>query len=248
MYPFERFTEDAKKTLTLAQEEAERSHHSYIGTEHLLLGLLRLRDGVAHQALVEMGLEVGRLRETIKSILGRDERIILQQIIPTSRVKKVIEIAFEQSRRMGLTFVGSGHLLMAIALEGEGIAARVLEDMGANASKVVATVERLMREQPRGGEPETWPVPEPVSFTPETSGELQSNVEALVRLLRHPHIANLLRAKGLSDVEGLGARLGEPPQEVVQLRAQLRSLQGAESEIRKRLDRAEQDWLRGLTD
>ena len=75
MYPFERFTEDAKRVLTLAQEEAERSHHSYIGTEHLLLGIMRGK-GTGHDALVELGIDAGRVRAVIASVLGRNERII----------------------------------------------------------------------------------------------------------------------------------------------------------------------------
>src|SRR5262252_1517943 len=101
MYPFERFTERAKKVLTLAQEEAERAHHSYIGTEHLLLGLLRAEEGIAHAALRALGVGVEDTRERIEGVLGRNERIIVQQVIPTSRVKKVIEIAFEEAQRVG---------------------------------------------------------------------------------------------------------------------------------------------------
>jgi ATP-dependent Clp protease ATP-binding subunit ClpC len=103
MYPFERFTEDAKKVLTLAQEEAERAHHSYIGTEHLLLGLLRQPDTTAAEVLRELGIDIDAVRATIASVLGRNERIDIRQIIPTSRVKKVIEIAFEEAVRRGRT-------------------------------------------------------------------------------------------------------------------------------------------------
>src|SRR5438132_335944 len=125
MYPFERFTERAKKVLTLAQEEAERSHHSYIGTEHLLLGLLREGEGLAAKVLNNLGVEIGKVRQTIESVLGRNERIIIQQIIPTSRVKKVIEISFEEARRMGHNYVGTEHLLLGLLIEGEGLAQQI---------------------------------------------------------------------------------------------------------------------------
>ena len=118
--------------LTLAQEEAERSHHSYIGTEHLLLGLLREKDGIGARALANLGIKVGNVRETIESVLGRNERIIVQQIIPTSRVKKVIELSFEEARRMAHNYVGTQHLLLGLLIEGEGIAAHVLSDLGAS--------------------------------------------------------------------------------------------------------------------
>ena len=146
LYPFERFTERAKKVLTLAQEEAERSHHSYIGTEHLLLGLLREGEGLAAKVLNNLGVEINKVRSTIESVLGRNERIIIQQIIPTSRVKKVIEISFEEARRMGNNYVGTEHLLLGLLIEGEGIAAHVLEDLGANLEKVRGEIERLLHE------------------------------------------------------------------------------------------------------
>jgi ATP-dependent Clp protease ATP-binding subunit ClpA len=143
VYPFERFTERAKKVLTLAQEEAERSRHSYIGTEHLLLGLLREHDGLAARVLANLGVDIDAVRQVIESVLGRNERIIIQQIIPTSRVKKVIELSFEESRRMGHDYVGTEHILLGLMMEGEGIAAHVLHDLGATLDKVRAELDRL---------------------------------------------------------------------------------------------------------
>jgi flavin reductase (DIM6/NTAB) family NADH-FMN oxidoreductase RutF len=162
MYPFERFTERAKKVLTLAQEEAERSHHSYIGTEHLLLGLLREGEGLAAKVLNNLGVEIGKVRETIESVLGRDERILIQQIIPTSRVKKVIEISFEEARRMGHNFVGTEHLLLGLILEGEGIAAHVLEDLGATLDKVRSEIEVLLRDWTEPAGPAAVPAFPPI--------------------------------------------------------------------------------------
>jgi len=164
LYPFERFTERAKKVLTLAQEEAERSHHSYIGTEHLLLGLLREGEGLAAKVLNNLGVEINKVRSTIESVLGRNERIIIQQIIPTSRVKKVIEISFEEARRMGNNYVGTEHLLLGLLIEGEGIAAHVLEDLGANLEKVRSEIEKLLHES--GLEEEAKDAPKKASKTP----------------------------------------------------------------------------------
>jgi len=164
VYPFERFTERAKKVLSLAQEEAERSHHSYIGTEHLLLGLLREGDGLAAKVLSNLGVEIGKVRQTIESVLGRNERIVVQQIIPTSRVKKVIELSFEEARRTGHNYVGSEHLLLGLLTDGEGIAAHVLHDLGATLDKVRAEIERLRH----GGstQEESEPAPKKPSKTP----------------------------------------------------------------------------------
>jgi Clp amino terminal domain, pathogenicity island component len=146
MYPFERFTDPAKAVLSHAQEEAERSGHSYIGTEHLLLGLLRVADGVAARALASLGVEEGQVRTTIASVLGRNERIALQQIIPTSRVKKVIEISFAEAQRGARGHVGTGQLLIGLAIEGEGIAAHVLRDLGADPKKIAGAVAAVEAE------------------------------------------------------------------------------------------------------
>jgi ATP-dependent Clp protease ATP-binding subunit ClpC len=163
VYPFERFTERAKKVLALAQEEAERSHHSYIGTEHVLLGLLREGDGIAAKVLSNLGVEIEKVRQTVESLLGRTEQIIVQQIIPTSRVKKVLEISFEEARRMGHNYVGSEHLLLGLLTEGEGIAAHVLVDLGATLDKVRAEIERVLHDSTQG---ELEPAPKRPSKTP----------------------------------------------------------------------------------
>jgi flavin reductase (NADH) len=139
MYPFERFTEDSKRVLMFAQEEAERSRHSYIGTEHILLALFR-QPGVARDVLNSMGIREADVRETVARVLGRSERTLIQQIIPTSRVKKVIEISFEQARSMGSNFVDTGHLLLGLVLEGDGIAAHVLHDLGATSDRLIPAV------------------------------------------------------------------------------------------------------------
>jgi hypothetical protein len=159
MYPFERFTARAKKVLTLAQQEAEKAGRSYIGTEHLLLGLLRVEGGAAAKVLNRLGVEIDGVRTAIAGNLGRSEGRI-QQTIPTSRVKKVIEVAFEEARRMGTTYVGTEHLLLGLLIEGEGFAAHVLDDLGVDLEKVRADIDRLHHEVPSeeaGSEPEKAP-------------------------------------------------------------------------------------------
>ncbi|MHB1500100.1 MAG: Clp protease N-terminal domain-containing protein [Candidatus Dormibacteria bacterium] len=163
MHPFERFTQASKRVLTLAQDEAEKSHHSYIGTEHVLLGLLRESDGLAAKVLGSLGVEIEHVRATIESVLGRNERIIAQQIIPTSRVKKVFEFAFAEAKREGDHHVGTEHLLLGLLIEGEGIAAHVLEDLGATMDRVreqIASLKahdlRLAPPQPGQAEEDPW--------------------------------------------------------------------------------------------
>lgn len=136
MYPFERFTQKAKQALVFAQQEAEKSHHSFIGSEHILLGLMREPACQAAKVLANLGLQIDGVRAAIEAVLGGDERIFVQQILPTSRVKKVIEIAFEEAKRMNNTYVGTEHLLLGLLIEGEGIAAHVLEESGASLERV----------------------------------------------------------------------------------------------------------------
>jgi ClpA/ClpB-like protein len=147
MYSHGQFTEHGKKVLTLAQEEAVRQQHGYIGTEHILVGLMLESDGLAAKALDNLGVELDTVRRTIEAVLGRHERPVLPQIIPTSRVKTAIELAFEEARQMGHPYVGTEHLLLGILVEGEGVAAHVLEDLGANLPTVRAEIARLLNEQ-----------------------------------------------------------------------------------------------------
>lgn len=147
MYSHGQFTEHGKKVLTLAQEEAVRQEHGYIGTEHILVGLMLESDGLAAKALHNLGVELDTVRRTIEAVLGRNERPVLPQIIPTSRVKTVIELAFKEARQMGHRYVGTEHLLLGLVIEGEGVAAHVLEDLGANLPTVRAEIARLLSEK-----------------------------------------------------------------------------------------------------
>src|SRR4030088_3565005 len=144
MYPFERFSDDAKLTLQMAQEEAQLSQHSYIGTEHLLLGLLRIEEGTGRQVLTGLGISFAEVRNKISMAVGSGERGLIQNIVPTARVKRVIEIAFEQDRRMGHDHVDSGHLLLALVLEGHGLAVQVLTDLGASRANVIEALDRKL--------------------------------------------------------------------------------------------------------
>lgn len=149
-YPFERFSDEAKQTLMAAQKEAELSQRGYIGTEHILLGLLRISSGSAYRALAKLAIDYETVRTTIEKALGRRDRPGQNEPIPTTRVKRVIEIAFEASRRMGWQTVESGHLLMGVAIEGQGIAAIVLKDLGAGADRVTAAVEHELHAPAAG--------------------------------------------------------------------------------------------------
>jgi len=133
---FEKFTERARKVLSLAQEEAQRFQHNYIGTEHLLLGLVREGEGVAAQVLSNLGVELNKVRSAVEFIIGRGDRIVLGEIGLTPRAKKVIELAVDEARRLNHHYIGTEHLLLGLVREGEGVAAGVLESLGVNLEKV----------------------------------------------------------------------------------------------------------------
>src|SRR5216684_1129971 len=133
---FDRFTERARKVLSLAQEEAQRFQHNYIGTEHLLLGLVREGEGVAAKVLSNLGVELNKVRSAVEFIIGRGDRIVLGEIGLTPRAKKVIELAVDEARRLNHHYIGTEHLLLGLVREGEGIAAGVLESLGVNLEKV----------------------------------------------------------------------------------------------------------------
>jgi len=133
---FDKFTERARKVLSLAQEEAQRFNHNYIGTEHLLLGLVREGEGVAAKVLSNLGVELNKVRSAVEFIIGRGDRIVLGEIGLTPRAKKVIELAVDEARRLNHHYIGTEHLLLGLVREGEGIAAGVLESLGVNLEKV----------------------------------------------------------------------------------------------------------------
>ena len=136
----------------LAQEEAQRFQHNYIGTEHLLLGLLREREGVAAQVLSNLGVEVDQVRHSIDAIIGHGSRIVLGELRITPRAKKVIELALDEALRLNHRFIGTEHLLLGLIREGDGIAAGVLENQGLKLEQVRTETLRVLREHQRGQE------------------------------------------------------------------------------------------------
>src|SRR3972149_5054367 len=111
---FDKFTERARKVLTLAQEEAQRFNHNYIGTEHLLLGLVREGDGVAAKVLANLGVELNKVRSAVEFIIGRGDRTVTGEIGLTPRAKKGIELAVDAARRLSHHYIGTEHLLLGL--------------------------------------------------------------------------------------------------------------------------------------
>jgi ATP-dependent Clp protease ATP-binding subunit ClpC len=145
---FEKFTERAHKVLTLAQEEAVRLRHNHIGTEHLLLGLVREGNGLAAKVLTELGVNLETIRDDVESIIGHGDRIVRGQVGLTPRAKKVIELAVDEARRLNHHYIGTEHLLLGLIREGNGVAAGVLEQEGLHLGEIRRQVMQSLNSLP----------------------------------------------------------------------------------------------------
>ncbi len=141
---FDKFSEHARRVLTLAQEEAQRFNHSYIGTEHILLGLVREEEGVAAKVLTGMGVSLPKVRQAVEYIIGAGEKQAVGASGLTSRAKKIIELAIDEARQMGHSYIGTEHLLLGILREGECVAAKVLHSLDINQERTRAEISRVL--------------------------------------------------------------------------------------------------------
>ncbi|MEE9324721.1 MAG: Clp protease N-terminal domain-containing protein, partial [Dehalococcoidia bacterium] len=143
---FEKFSERARRVLSLAQEEAQNFNHNYIGTEHILLGLVRETEGVAAKVLINLGVELSKVRSAVEFIIGKGERASSGEIGLTPRAKKVIELAVDEAKRLNHQYIGTEHLLIGLLREGEGVAAGVLESLGVNLEKGRGETTRILSQ------------------------------------------------------------------------------------------------------
>ena len=127
---FEKFSERARRVLTLAQEEAQSLNHSYIGTEHILLGLVREEEGVAAKVLINLGVGLSKVRASVEFVTGRGDKPGATETGLTPRARRVIELAIDEARYLGHNYIGTEHLLLGLLREGEGIAFGVLDSLG----------------------------------------------------------------------------------------------------------------------
>jgi Clp amino terminal domain, pathogenicity island component len=146
--PFDQFTDRARRAISLAQEEARALNHGYVGTEHFLLGLMRVEDGVAARALAKLGLRLEDARARVVAIIGRGEETPMPPIPFTPRAKKVLELALRESLSLGQGYVGTEHLLLGLGREAEGVAARILLDLDAGPERVREAVTSVLATAP----------------------------------------------------------------------------------------------------
>ena len=141
---FERFTDRARRVVVLAQEEARLLNHNYIGTEHILLGLIHEGEGVAAKALESLGISLEAVRAQVEEIIGHGGQAPSGHIPFTPRAKKVLELSLREALQLGHNYIGTEHILLGLIREGEGVAAQVLVKLGADLSRVRQQVIQLL--------------------------------------------------------------------------------------------------------
>jgi len=176
-----RFTDRAQKVILIAQEEAKRLNHDYVGTEHILLGLVALGEGVAAQVLINIGVDFKRVRMEIEKIVGTGDNMMLLGEIPfTPRAKKVLEFAVEEAQHMGHSYIGTEHILLGLIREEEGVAARVLENLGLKLESVRESVLEFIGEGEEAQAQKDAPAPKGKTKTP-TLDEFARDLTQLAR-------------------------------------------------------------------
>jgi ATP-dependent Clp protease ATP-binding subunit ClpC len=199
---FERFTDRARRVVVLAQEEARMLNHGYIGTEHLLLGLIHEGEGVAAKTLRAMGINLDAVRKEVQEIIGRGQEPPAGHIPFTPRAKKVLELSLRESTQLGHNYIGTEHILLGLVREGEGVAAEVLVKLGADLRRVRQQVIQLLRGHP--GEGASWP---PRSARAGAVDDVLAQLDALDR-----------RLTAIERWVGIGPDVRELEREIVQVR------------------------------
>ncbi len=204
---FERFTDRARRVVVLAQDESQRLSHNYIGSEHLLLGLLAEQDGVAARALESLDVTLTAAREQVEEIIGPGQQKPHGHIPFTPRAKKILELALREALTMGSEAIDTEHLLLGLIDEGDGVGAQILQRLGATAQAVREAVARLISADPEAAEV-TGPVSEPRAVS--VTRRVLTRVDALTE------VKDLLASidRRLSAIErhlGIDAGQEEPP-------------------------------------
>jgi hypothetical protein len=179
----ERFTDRARRVVQLAEEEARRLDHNYIGTEHILLGLIREDEGIAAKALESLGISLQAVREQVEEIIGQGQQVPSEVIPFTPRAKKVLELSLRESLQLRHNYIGTEHILLGLIREGDGVAAQVLVKLGADLNRVRQQVIQLIS----GPQPQPGPLPPregaPATEVQDRLGAIEARLNAIEVLL-----------------------------------------------------------------
>jgi ATP-dependent Clp protease ATP-binding subunit ClpC len=177
---FERFTDRARRVVVLAQEEARMLNHSYIGTEHILLGLVHEGEGVAAKALQGLGISLEGVREQVEEIIGHGAHAPTAHVPFTPRAKKVLELSLREALQLGHNYIGTEHILLGLIREGEGVAAQVLQKLRADLNRVRQQVLQLLSGH-QTGEPARPSADEPAASSSSLLDQYGRNLTLAAR-------------------------------------------------------------------
>jgi ATP-dependent Clp protease ATP-binding subunit ClpA len=224
---FERFTDRARRVVVLGQEEARLLNHNYIGTEHLLLGLIHEGEGVAAKALESLGIRLGAVRSQVEEVIGQGQSAPTGHIPFTPRAKKVLELSLRESQQLGHNYIGTEHILLGLIREGQGVAAQILVKLGADLSPVRQQVIQLLSGYVGGKE------------AAEQAGEQAGARTRLVRMTVPDDLRELEEQLAQARREKEAAIDAEDFDQAAALRDKERQLRG-------RLAEREREWTAGV--
>jgi ATP-dependent Clp protease ATP-binding subunit ClpA len=216
---FERFTDRARRVVVLAQEEARMLNHNYIGTEHILLGLIHEGEGVAAKALESLGISLDAVREQVQEIIGQGQQAPSGHIPFTPRAKKVLELSLREALQLGHNYIGTEHILLGLIHEGQGIAARALTSMGISLDVMRQAIEDIIG---RGVQPV---VSGHIPFTPRAKKVLELSLRESLQLgsdyigTEHILLALIREGSGVAAqvLAGAGVDLNRARQQVIEM-------------------------------
>jgi len=212
---FERFTDRARSVVVLAQEEARMLNHNYVGTEHILLGLVHEGEGVAAKSLESLGISLDAVRQQIKQIIGQGQDAPSGHIPLTPRAKKVLEMSLREAKQLGHSYIGTEHILLGLVREGEGVAAQVLVKLGADLGRVRQAVVQLLHGD-QGFEPESG-APSRRGRRAARADEMMVRLDSIARRL-----AAIERRLGIGE-QPAAPELGEYDEQIARVRREKES-------------------------
>jgi hypothetical protein len=239
---FERFTDRARRVVVLAQEEARMLHHNYIGTEHILLGLIHEGEGVAAKALESLGISLDAVRQQVEEIIGQGQQAPSGHIPFTPRAKKVLELTRREAEQLGHNYIGTEHILLGLIREGNGVAAQVLVMLGADLNRVRLTVIQLLHGHTAKEPLPTRSAAQELRLPPGLQARLDEVEQRLAAIEQR-----LGTGPDTSDLDEQIAQVGREKESAIDARdyEQAASLRGREKELLASKAARQEQWAAG---